>query len=428
MRVLTFLLLTVFTVGLTYAQDTPSKHAINEKLVLAGDNMHFGYYEKALPSIHWLLQNAPKASSSVYSMAFKALEETAGKVEDTTKKNVLLDSLIIAFRLKEKHFGLTDIEKNKLAFRYFDYFLNNKEKVAEAYPLFHELFESPDEVINNNLVAFMYITNKYHELVKPLSTAEILANYELASRQIASRYFSKNLKLYETYSKYADDQVFKTLNVNEHCQAIKQIATHMTAPDSVYLAKKIVSLTLDSKCGKSEHYLKALNILSRSEPSPGLHKILAQYAAAEGNYALATTHYVKAIELEPVADKRAAIYLSLAEIYFLNNDKTKARASALEAVAADPGQTSVAYSFIGNLYLSSYNDCAERHDRVQDKAVYLVAYDAFEKAGDKKGMEEAAKRFPTREEAFENNLFDGDQIDVDCWIQLSTKLRTRVSN
>ena len=137
---------------------------------------------------------------------------------------------------------------------------------------------------------------------------------------------------------------------------------------------------------------------------------------------------MKAIELESVADKRAAIYLSLAEIYFLNNDKSKARASALEAVAADPGQTSVAYSFIGNLYLSSYNDCAERHDRVQDKAVYLVAYDAFEKAGDKKGMEEAAKRFPTREEAFENNLFDGDQIDVDCWIQLSTKLRTRVSN
>ncbi|NVJ48048.1 MAG: hypothetical protein HWE07_13010, partial [Cytophagia bacterium] len=101
---------------------------------------------------------------------------------------------------------------------------------------------------------------------------------------------------------------------------------------------------------------------------------------------------------------------------------------ALKVIELDAEQSSTAYSFIGNLYLSSFDDCADRYDKVQDKAVYLVAYDMFALAKDAKGMEEAQLRFPTRTEAFDLNMDDGDEIDVGCWIQRKTKLRTIVSN
>ena len=89
-----------------------------------------------------MLKNAPGFSASVQSWAIEAFEKVAENTQDKSKKQILLDSMIIAYKSKAEHFELTDLDKNKLAFRYFRYFLNDPEKLQEAYPLFKSIFET----------------------------------------------------------------------------------------------------------------------------------------------------------------------------------------------------------------------------------------------------------------------------------------------
>ncbi|WP_420386001.1 hypothetical protein [Roseivirga sp.] len=410
------------------AQDLVSKSEINEKYTIAGDYIRMDDYKKALPSLHWLLKNAPDFSESVQSWAMDAFEEVANATEDKTRKQVMLDSMLIAYELKAQHFELSVIEQNKLAFRYYKYFLNDKDKLTRAYTLFTNLFDTPDEVINNNLIPFILVTEKYHQLVQNLSEKEIIDNYMLTSGEVTERYFSKNEKRFDNYTAYLDQSLINMLGGEIPCNTIDQMADGMSKSDSVNVAKKVMAFSLRSSCGKTDSYLSALKLLARNEPTSGIFKILAQYEATDDNFGQAISYYQSALELETVVSKKADIHMDIAKMHFANLNKPLARASALESVALNPELGPTAYTFIGHLYVASFDECADRYDIVQDRAVYLAAYDMFAKANNTKAMEEIALQFPTREAAFEQDIYDGDPIKVGCWINVKTTLRTRVSN
>lgn len=411
----------------TLAQTDSIENIARDYHIRASDYMKYDDYEKAIPNINWLLKNVPLRSEAIQSWAIEAYEQVAEQSEGT-RKAVLLDSMLYAYKSKKQYFGLSDIDKNKLAFRYFKYFQNDTEKLKEAYPFFKELFSTPDLPINNNLIPYMAITEKYNSKVQPLDQSEIMDVYMLTSERVANEYFSGNNKRYESYSSFLNASLRNIFNGEMPCSAIQRVSDGLTNPDSVLVAKKVLSENLNSGCGRTDGYTAALELLVRNEPSAGLYKILAQYAAVDKDYDQAIEYYEKAINLEGDAKKQADIHMDIASIHFINLNKPKSREHALKVIELDAEQSSTAYSFIGNLYLSSFDDCADRYDKVQDKAVYLVAYDMFALAKDAKGMEEAQLRFPTRTEAFDLNMDDGDQIDVGCWIQRKTKLRTIVSN
>lgn len=408
-------------------QSDSLKNIIREQYTIAGDNMGFEYFEKALPSLHWMLKNAPGFSASVQSWAIEAFEKVAENTQDKSKKQILLDSMIIAYKSKAEHFELTDLDKNKLAFRYFRYFLNDPEKLQEAYPLFKSIFETPESVINNNLIPYIYVSVNYHEKVAQIEEDEILQLYMTVSELVSNRY-SDDEKRFKDYTERLDNSLLKMMGSPLPCEAIDRIALGMDKIDSLNSAKKVMSFSLNSSCGRTANYMKALNIIANNEPTSGVYKILAQYAAAEKNWDEAIGNYEKALSYETSNKKKSDLYMDLATVHYANYNKPKARESALLAIETNPEESAAAYSFIGNLYMASFDECSDRHDIVQDKAVYLAAYDMFEKAKDTKGMEDAQLRFPTREEAFQIELYDGEPIEVGCWIQVKTILRTRPSN
>jgi len=408
-------------------QSDSIKKVIQEKYTMAGDNITLDYFEKALPSLHWMLRNAPDFSASVQSWAIEAFEKVADRTEDESRKQVLLDSMIFAYQSKAKHFELTDLDKNKLAFRYFRYYLNDTEKLKEAYPLFKSIFETPETVINNNLIPYLYVAMNYHERVSALEESEIMDLYMTLSEMVSDRY-ADNENRFKDYSDRLDNSLLKMLGSPLPCEAIDQIALGMNKVDSLNAAKKVMSFSLNSGCGRTTNYMKALEIIANNEPTSGVYKILAQYAASEKKWEEAIANYEKALTYETNDEKKSDIHMDLATVNYANYNKPKAREHALKAIELNPEESATAYSFIGNLYMSSFDECAGRHDIVQDKAVYLAAYDMFEKAKDAKGMEEAQLRFPTREEAFQVELYDGEPLEVSCWINVKTILRTRTSN
>lgn len=423
-RYLTMLFLTTCTVGLL----AQSEQEIKEEYVKASDNMQFNYFDKALPSLHWLLKNKPDFSKNIQIWAIKALEETAKTIEDKERKGLLLDSMLIAFESKRTHFGLSDQDKNRLAFRYFKYFKHDKQKLAAGLDAFKSAFANPEQVVNNNLVPYMYMMLQYHKNIEELSQEEVINAYETIAQITSTRAKGPDESKMKDYMTTVDKMLVEIVGNPVPCNIVTQLAKGLERTDSVNVAKRVVSFSLDAKCGRTEEFMKSTEVLARNTPTPGILKTLAQYAAAGKEYDKAISLYEQAISIESDNGKKADISLDIANLHFLNKNKPEARKFALKVAQLDTDQAPIAYSFIGNLYMDSYDECAEGFNIIQDRAVFMAAYDMFKKANDKEGMENAFAQFPTAAQRHGQNMDEGEPIEVDCWINVKTVVRTRPSN
>lgn len=429
MRVIYTLLLSLIVLSGAIAQDAALRKEIKTNYVQVSDADDLGELEKAIPNLHWLLKNAPEFSKSVQTMAIKAFEAAANKTKDVQKKSVLLDSMIIAYQSKKDNFGLSELDKNKLAFRYFKYFRKDKSKLESGFAAFKEVFEVPDKVINNNLVPYMYMAQQYHKNIKPLSEGEVLAIYDQLDQLITKKKsLGKNVDRLNKYMMDIDNILVSTIKEGISCDIVDRLSKGLLRSDSIKVSKRVMGLSLEGKCGRTPAYENALQVLARNEPTPGLLKIQAQYKAAEKLYPEAISLYEKALELEMNDKKKANIHFDIAQLHFINMNKPLARISALSAVELDEEKSPVIYSFIGNLYMSSFDECAESDNIVEDRSVFFAAYDMFKKAGDTNGQKNAKAQFPTQSEAFSKNMYEGEPITVGCWINVKTKIRTRKSN
>lgn len=423
-----FLLILAISYTSVVAQDV-SRQEIENHYASASDDMGFKNYSEAIPDLHWLLKNAPSFSQSIQDYAIKAFEIVANETEDKNQRVILLDSMLIAFEIKREYFGLSDLAKNRLAFRYYKYFRNSPEKYEGAYEAFEDIFKKPETVINNNLVPYIYMAKQYDDANKTLSIDQKNKIYDKIQVQVAERKANGgDASRLDKYMSNVDNLYVRLLGDDISCYAITRLAGGLNRSDSVRVSKRLMSLTLESKCGRSKAYQQAMELLARNEPNPGLFKVLAQYEVSDGKYIDAIELYKKALALEIDDVKKASINFDIAQLYQINMDKASARDYAMASIKLDFDRSAKAYSLIGQLYMQSYNECAQGNNPVEDRAVFFVAYDMFEKAKDLAGMEEARKQFPTKSVAFNYDIMAGDLINVGCWINLETKVRTRSSN
>ena len=119
--------------------------------------------------------------------------------------------------------------------------------------------------------------------------------------------------------------------------------------------------------------------------------------------------------------------MDIAKLNLAKGDKPAARAAALEAVKLNPLLDKEAWKFIGNIYMGSFNDCAKKQSQIDDRAVFMAAYDAYAKAGDNAGMAQASAQFPTVSDVFTENKKEGESVTLGCWIQVTTTIRSRPS-
>jgi tetratricopeptide (TPR) repeat protein len=195
-------------------------------------------------------------------------------------------------------------------------------------------------------------------------------------------------------------------------------------PDDLKLAKNIFKLAFAGKCMDIPIFLEAVKNIYEKEPNYGMAKLIGDRSYIGKDYETALEYYDEAITQTDENIKQAELYLNEANIYGLQGNKLKARQMAYKAIDKDPGKKE-AYNFIGNLYFSSYEDCKKGVNEVEDRAVFIAAYEMYRKAGNTELMARAKEQFPTMETIFTYNMELGDPIKIGCWINESVAIQRR---
>ena len=414
---------------LTLPDDPALADEAKRRFAISVDEMGVKRYREALKAIRWLEQNAPQLYDGLYIHGYKAYEELAAKSDSESQKNTYLDSMFYFYDKKGERFELTDREKNNRAYRYYKYWKENKERMEEGLAAYAVAYENPDDVINNNIVSYMDMVRRYKAYGNSISNEKVLDIYSKVMDVISiKREQGEDETKLERYSSAINGLLTMTIGDDLNCEFInKNLAPPLDQGDDLQLAKKVFGLLLGQSCSDSPYFLKAALIIQKNEPTSGLAKAIAQQYYKKKDLDNASAFYLEAINFEEDQAKKGALYLDMAKLYAAQGLKVEARQFARDAANTDPGSTSQAYTFIGNMYMSSFDDCKKSQSQIDDRAVFMAAYDMFQKAGDQYGMTQAKGQFPTVSEVFTANKKEGDAIKVGCWINATTTIRTRPS-
>lgn len=104
----------------------------------------------------------------------------------------------------------------------------------------------------------------------------------------------------------------------------------------------------------------------------------------------------------------------------------KSTAISLLANFKDSLSANKIYNFVGDLCMQHKHYCMQGNS-LEQRYVYLFAYDMYEKAGNHSGMQGAKKNFPSLADSFTcaPNPPTGALVTVNCWINDKTMLRFR---
>ena len=197
-------------------------------------------------------------------------------------------------------------------------------------------------------------------------------------------------------------------------------------PNDLVLAKKIFGFMLQGKCTDDPLWLEAGESIHKNSPEKdfGLAKNLGLKYYSLDNFAKAESLLKEALPVGLNSCRKKQKYLYTLDNLQAKTDKSAARALYRQALEAEPGNKE-AYEKIGDLYYGSFDGCAKKVNQADDRLVFLIAADYYQRAGNGKKVAMAKENFPSKEEIFLIDYKAGDTKNVGCWIGESTTIRTR---
>ncbi len=401
-----------------------------EKNALYSDAMKLGNYTAASADLKWLLANAPDLNKSLYINGAKIYEGLADAEKDKTVKAAYSDSAMNMYDLRIQYFGEEGEVLNRKAYKAYKYNKGRKDKYAELFALFQKAFElNGNKIFNNNLVAYMDVVRR-HKLTKgDISDVAVIEIYTQLNEIIDYKVgLGKNVDRLETYRDNIDKLLTATVTVD--CAFVEaNLAPKVEAdPSDLKMAKKVFQLLLTGKCSDSPYFIKTAQIVNASEPNYGMAIVIAKKLSAEKRYDEAEEYYTQALGLTEENTKKGEVQLDMAKMFVARGNKPAARSNALKAIQFDPSVSKEAYTLIGHLYMGSYDACRKGVSKVEDRGVFLAAYEMYRKGGNGQGMGNAKAQFPSIEEIFELGLSEGETFKVGCWINEVVTIQRRPSN
>ena len=397
------------------------KSTAEEKNVLYTDALRNSDFESAKGPHQWLLKNAPDLNTAIYINGEKIYKGLMESTKDDVKQQQYFDSLILMYTMRVQYCGE---EESVIVREAYETYKQNAKKVSEL-PNMLKLFDRAYELKGNDMdyyviLPFMSTVVNNAKYVKNLSEEEILDRYDkimgIIDFNIAS---GRDVERWTKYRSQVDGMLVSVVNVD--CDFVRKNLgpKFKQNPTDLKLAKKIFGFMLNGKCTDDPLWLEAGMKILEKEPEFGLAKNLGLKFKGEDN-AKAEKLFNQAIELTDDPGNKADMYIQLGTL----RSGSAARDMYRKALAADPTKRD-AYTAIGYLYYQSFESCAGKEDIVKDRAVFLAAYDMFERAGNSKMMSSAKEQFPSKEEIFTYNYTAGNSISVGCWIGETTTIRTR---
>lgn len=429
-----------------------NKSEAEEKNVLYTDYLKQQNCDEAKIHLDWLIENVPGLHVSIYQNGIKIYRCLIDKEEDPIIKNELINKALILFDGRIENFGREAYVKNRKVTFAYTFYRSDKTQYESLFNMFKDAFLlNGNKIGNSNLVAYMDIVRKHKLTSKSISDDEVLEIYDMISKTISFK-LSNDAKNEVRYKKYQDNlDKLLTATITVDCNFVEntlgpklieltsqpndEIAQTdyetLTPVDISYseeivnLAKKIFQLSITGKCTSSEIALEAAKIMFTNEKDFAVAKFISSRELFTKNYESALEYCDAAIESAgDNNDQKSEMFLRKAQIYQVIGNKVKSRDNARKSISFN-SSNSDAYKIIGNLYMASYEDCREGKSRVQDRLVFIAAYNIFKSGGLSNQANQAREQFPSMEEIFNENLEVGESMNTGCWINETVTLNKR---
>jgi tetratricopeptide (TPR) repeat protein len=395
-----------------------NKPVAEEKNALYTDSFRQGNFRRAANHLYWLLVNAPDLNESIYINGIKIYNGLASEATDEAQRIIYQDSVLTLYDLRIKHFNDEGTILNRKAFDAYKFYKDDRSRYDELYNLFKTTFElNGNKVMDVNLLSYMDVVRRYKLSGGNITDEEVLNVYsevlEIINFKIANK--GKNVDRLERIKDQINQLLVATVDVD--CEFIeKNLGPKLKEePDNLKLAKNILRLSFAGKCMEKDVALDAAKVVQKHEPEYGLAKLIAQLSYAKKDFDTSVKYFEESVELTDDNTKKSDSYIELAKINVIMDKKVSARDYCRKAIQVD-ATAKEAYKIIGDLYYNSFNDCKKGENPVHDRAVYIAAYEMYQKAGDAAAMRRAKEQFPSMEEIFTWNMEVGETYRIGCWI------------
>ncbi|MEQ9466053.1 MAG: hypothetical protein RLN88_01505 [Ekhidna sp.] len=402
-----------------------------EKNVLYTDALKANNYKLAAEHLTWLLENTPDLNPSIYINGVKIYEGLAEQEKDAVKKDEYIQKGLQLHDTRIKYYpeDKSDIVERKAIYAY-SYYKKESDQYFSVLEIFQKAFDLNGAKMNRGaLVAYMDMVYKNY-LYKKLTDEQVIDTYSQISEALDEQRKNASDSERDKVDSSADlvDRLLTATKVEISCDFVEErLGPKLDQGNDVNMAKQIFRLMLKGKCLESPLAMKAASIIQNDEPTFGVAKFLAQKNAQDGNDDKAIEYFQEAAGLTDDNSEKADMYVSIARLQMKNGQKPTARNSARRALSFDPSFKD-AYELIGDLYMSSFNDCKQEQSQVQDRAVFIAAYNEYQKAGNSSRMAAAKAQFPSIEDIFNEGKEEGQSITVGCWINVTVSLERRPAN
>lgn len=412
--------------------DGAMKAKAEESKVLYEDAKNSKQYKQALPPLNWLLANVPNFHSSLYINGADIYDELASAEKDAARKKVYVDSLMIVYDLRMKNCGDDPVVHNRKALAFLKFNINSQP--AEALKLLDETFQkNGNNVMDATLVPYFQTVRLNALKFKNITDAQILERYDklMAIVDAKIQKTQSEGKPVDKYKKYKDDiDAILITMVKVDCDFVKaNLAPKFKQnPTDISLAKKIFSFMLQGKCTDDPLWLQAAETVYK-DPSGqkdcGLAKNLGIIYMSKDDLDKAEGFLKEAQSICTDGKDKGEVLLAMGLLSSKKGNKSGARELYRQAASADASVAKEAYEKIGDLYINSAGDCSKKVNLADDRLVFLLAADYYQRAGASQKLATAKAQFPSKEEIFLVNYQPGDTKKIECWINESTTIRTR---
>ena len=412
--------------GWTWPEDQELFNIAQEKQAFSRVSMKLENYADAYGALTWLYQNNPNLHESIYIDGVTALEKLIGTSNDPARKTIMEDSMMVLYDMRMQYFDNKAEVMGRKAYSAFKLYYNKPAKFPMLAALYDNAYAmSPTEFAYFNMTPYMTLAKFYYQRnPEEMPATRVLDIHDRITTAINAQKSSDPDKLKREQDKV--DALLNSMGDIITCEFIgEKLAPKIKAdPTDLNTAKKIFSYSLKAKCSDEPFFLDAGKIVYENDPSYELAYALGNKHLNQGETLQAKAYLEKALSLTEDKENLYETNYAIALCHVKEGNKVAARAAAYKAISQKPGDKK-AYGLIGNLYYTSFNDCKEGVSIVQDRAVFIAAYEMYEKAGNQEQMKACKEQFPSIEEIFNEEREVGQSITVGCWIGETVAIRRR---
>lgn len=384
-----------------------------------------GKHADALETLQWLYDNNANLNPSIYIDGVKCAEEAMAATEDKEIISKMKEKSLWMYDQRVTHFGNEASVLDRKAYTAFKYYYKTKAKYSVIHELYEQAYEKNGAGISDfNLIPYMTAAKYGYEWKVDGITGEKVLSIHSTITEI----IDQKEKTGQNMKDYRDkvDALFSSISGLLSCSFIEDnlVPRLIENPDDIGTAKKIVAYSITAKCTNEAYFLEAGETVLNSEPSFSFYKIIADKRLARNEMSKAQELYEKALPLAQSSEEKYDVLMAQAKLASKQGKKSQARSLAIKASNEKPGEKEP-FNLIGNLYYGSFNDCAGYKSKVQDRLVFIAAYEMYQKAGNTSQMKACEEQFPSAEEIFSENLKEGEQMSTGCWIDKTVTISKR---